>query len=82
MVQSYLRFSTSDTSSAREDRSEFTVMDSKLEDDYQLDSALTNDIVGFVCNSEITDFETQRRSINFQVDQFAVLSFHNIALRL
>ena len=63
------------------DRSEFTVMDSKLEDDYRLDSALTNDIVGFVCNSEITDVETLRRSISCQVNPCAELCFYNIGLR-
>lgn len=46
---------------------EVFVTESKTGEDYRLDPSLTNDIVTFICNNEITDVETVRRAISCQV---------------
>ncbi len=67
LVQSYWRSVTSDASTPLANHTASSIAESKMENEYRLDSTLTNDIVGFVCNSEITDVETLRRSISSQV---------------
>lgn len=46
---------------------ESSVAEAKIGEDYKFDPSLTNDIVNFVCNSEVTDVESLRRAINCQV---------------
>lgn len=54
---------------------EVFVTESKTGEDYRLDPSLTNDIVTFICNNEITDVETVRRAISCQVTAFYLIAF-------
>lgn len=47
----------------------------KVGEEYQLDPSLTNDIVTFICNNEITDVEAVRRAINCQVKPLYLIRF-------
>ena len=69
LVKSYWHsIVVSDVSATSTDISrESSVEDSKIGEEYKLDPSLTNDIVSFVCNSEVTDVESLRRAINCQV---------------
>lgn len=69
LVKSYWHsIVVSDVSAASTEISrESSVDESKIGEEYKLDSSLTNDIVSFVCNSEVTDVESLRRAINCKV---------------
>lgn len=54
---------------------EVFVTEPKVGEEYHLDASLTNDIVTFICNNEITDVEAVRRAINCQVKPLYLITF-------
>lgn len=74
MIQSYWRSIISNASTTSTHHLEAFETESNVTEDFRADPTLTNDIVSFVCNSEMTDVETLRRAISCQVTDFKRLS--------
>lgn len=67
LIQSYWRSVVNATPKTLTDNHESYTSDLVTENKHDLNSVLTNDIVGFVCGSELSDVETLRRAIICQV---------------